>query len=321
MTQKVESPEKLFSQTFSWDAIVALSGGVLALSLAPIFIRFSAQELGATAIIFNRLWIATIALGLWKIIDVLLKKKSPDLSIQQQSYTLGDVAILLVSAIFNAACLVCWAWSLTQTSVANANILHNLTPIFATLGGWLFLGHFFDRRFVIGMLVAVGGAICIGIEDLQIATDTFLADSIALLSAVFYAATFMLAERLRVKFSTTTILLWCSFLSSLLLLPVVLIVEDRVFPISLSGWLAVSFLGIVCTGMGIGAVLYSLKRVSSGFASLFLLLEPPIAAMLAWVIFAESLNLLNGLAFVIALLGIYLSQSGQGANKVMDVGE
>ena len=318
MTQQLESPEKLFSKTYSWDAIVALSVGVLALSIAPIFIRFSAQELGANAIIFNRLWIVTIALGLWKFIDVLLSKKSPDLSIPQQSYTLGDVALLLVSAIFNAACLVCWAWSLTQTSVANANILHNLTPIFATLGGWVFLGHSFDRRFIIGLLLAVGGAISIGIEDLQVATDTFLADGIALLSAVFYAASFLLAERLRVKFSAATILLWCSFLSSLLLFPIVLIVEDRVFPASLSGWLAVSILGIVCTGMGIGSVFYSLKRVSSGFASLFLLLEPAIAAMLAWVIFAESLNVVNGLAFIAILLGIYLSQSGQGANQVMD---
>ncbi len=320
MTQQLESPEKPLSKTYSWDAIIALSVGVLALSIAPIFIRFSAQELGANAIIFNRMWIVAIALSLWKIINALLNPKSPELSMQH-NYTLGDFALFLVSAIFNAACLVCWAWSLTQTSVANANILHNLTPIFATLGGWLFLGHSFDRRFVIGMLVAVGGAISIGIEDLQIATDTFLADGIALLSAVFYAASFLLAERLRVKFSATTILVWCSFLSSLLLLPVVLIVEDRVFPISLSGWLAVSVLGIVCTGMGIGAVFYSLKRVSSGFASLFLLLEPAIAAMLAWVIFAESLNLVNGLAFIAILLGIYLSESGQQTNKIVEVVE
>jgi drug/metabolite transporter (DMT)-like permease len=171
------------------------------------------------------------------------------------------------------------------------------------------------------MLIALGGAIAIGIEDLQVATDTFTADSIALLSAVFYAASFLVTEQLRVKFSATTILLWCSFLSSLLLLPVVLIVEDRVFPSSLSGWLAVSFLGIVCTGIGLGAVFHSLKIFSSGFVSLFLLLEPPIAAMLAWAFFAERLNLLNGLAFVITLLGIYLSQSGQGADKVVAAGE
>jgi drug/metabolite transporter (DMT)-like permease len=46
-----------------------------------------------------------------------------------------------------------------------------VTPIFATLGGWLLLSHNFDRRFLIGMFLTIGGAIAIGIQDLQIATE------------------------------------------------------------------------------------------------------------------------------------------------------
>jgi len=49
---------------------------------------------------------------------------------------------------------------------------------------------------------------------------------------------------------------------------------------------------------------------------LFLLLEPIITTALAWVIFAEHLSLFNLLAFIVVLFGIYVAQSGRGANKV-----
>jgi hypothetical protein len=57
-----------------------------------------------------------------------------------------------------------------------------MTPIFATLGGWLLLGHNFDRRFLIGMILTIGGAISIGIQDLQIATEQLIGDALALFS-------------------------------------------------------------------------------------------------------------------------------------------
>jgi drug/metabolite transporter (DMT)-like permease len=68
--------------------------------------------------------------------------------------------------------------------------------------------------------------------------------------------------------------------------------------------------------IGQGIVTYTLKRFSSGFVSLFLLLEPLITTILAWGIFFERLSWLNGLAFFVVLAGIYLAKSGQGTEKV-----
>jgi len=49
---------------------------------------------------------------------------------------------------------------------------------------------------------------------------------------------------------------------------------------------------------------------------MFLLLEPIITAILAWLVFDESLSPLNLLTFFVVLVGIYLAKSGQGADKV-----
>jgi drug/metabolite transporter (DMT)-like permease len=42
-------------------------------------------------------------------------------------------------------------------------------PIFTTLGAWLLLGQRFQAKFLLGMAVAIAGAVTIAIEDLQVA--------------------------------------------------------------------------------------------------------------------------------------------------------
>ncbi|MGD1703144.1 EamA family transporter [Dapis sp. BLCC M229] len=58
-------------------------------------------------------------------------------------------------------------------------------------------------------------------------------------------------------------------------------------------------------------VTYTLNKLSSGFVSIFLLLEPFIAAILAWFIFRERLGIINWAAFFVVLTGIYLAKSSR----------
>ncbi|MCF2146128.1 DMT family transporter [Desmonostoc muscorum LEGE 12446] len=290
-------------------AYLSMPVAVFLLSLAAIFIKLSEKEIGSNATIFNRFWIGAVAFGLWNSIQASRYKLSADFLIQNEAYTIRDIIIFVVLAIINIGSLLSWAWSITQTSIANANLLHNLNPLFATLGGWLFLGHRFGKKFLISLVLALGGTIIIGIKDWQVSADNFIGDGVALVSAVFYAASFVLRERLRTKFKTTNILLWSCTLGSLFTLPIVIITEDRVFPSSFSGWLAVICLAILCQVVGQGLVTYNLKKFSAGFVSLFLLLEPIIAAILAWAIFSEELSLINWLAFLVICAGIYLAKS------------
>lgn len=214
-------------------------------------------------------------------------------------------------AIASTASVVCWAWSLTQTSVANSTVLRNLTPLFTSLGGWLFLNLKFDRQFILGMIVALLGAIAIAWDDLQIGTESLWGDCTALLSAFLYAIYLLTVEHLRNSLNATTILLWRCILGTCLIFPVVLFSEDTLFPHSRQGWLSVILLAIVCQAIGQGLLVYCLKQFSSGFIAIFLLLQPVVSAVLAWGFFAENLTLLNGLAFCLVLGGIYIAQSNQ----------
>jgi drug/metabolite transporter (DMT)-like permease len=81
------------------------------------------------------------------------------------------------------------------------------------------------------------------------------------------------------------------------------------------GWSAVIFLAIVCQVMGQGLLTYSLKQFSSGLVAVSMLTIPVLAAILAMLVFSEKLSLLNWLAFLVVLTGIYLAVSAQNVEK------
>ncbi len=129
-------------------SITFLGIAVVTLSFAPILTRIAENELGPYATIFNRFWITSLALILGNGIKILWDRQGDRSSTNvEETYTFKDFLYLFLNTILGAACLVTWAWSLTKTTVANSNILHNTTPIYAVLGGWLLLSQSFGSRF------------------------------------------------------------------------------------------------------------------------------------------------------------------------------
>ncbi|MEB3885016.1 DMT family transporter [Lyngbya sp. CCY1209] len=299
------------------SALVAIFLAIASLSFAAIFIRLSERELGPFSTILHRFWIAFLVLGVIYALEHWKTGESPEAKPKVEALNRRDLVLLIGAGVMFWGCLAFWAWSLTLTGVANSTILHNLTPLFTTLGAWVIFHESFDRRFLMGLLVATIGAIALGLDDFQVGAEHLNGDIAALLSAVFSAANLMLIETLRHKFPATVILMWCCGVGTILSLPVVLLAEDQLFPVTLSGWMAVIGLAIVCQVVGQGLQAYSLKRLSSGLVGIFLLLDPVFAAIIAWIVFVEGLTLVNTLAFATVLGGIYLAKSSQYSDRIL----
>ncbi|MEM1366832.1 MAG: DMT family transporter [Cyanobacteria bacterium P01_H01_bin.15] len=295
-------------------ALALLVIALFSVSCAPIFIRYSEMDIGPQATVLNRYLIFAAVFGLGRGLLYALRPNQKDTD--SKPFRKKDWLLLGSIGLISTLSLSLWAISLTQTSVAKSVLLNNLTPIFTALAGWLFLGRSFDRQFLIGLAIAMTGAIALGWEDLQAAqADSLLGDANALLSAVFLAAYFMVGEQLRERFSASTILLWRCSVGCILLVPFVWFTEGVLFPRSVIGWLAVIGLGIICEGLGQQLLITVMDRLSSGFVSLFLLLEPLVSAILAWVLFAETLSGLTWIAFAVVITGIYLAKSSQSASN------
>lgn len=317
--QVILSQPKLLFERQKLIAIALLLIATVAISFAAIFIKWSEAQISANATVFNRLWIATVILALSNSLNVVYLKlfngQSNPQSTEDTPYTKTVIVLLLALGFVYIGFQSLWAWSITQTSIAISTVLHNLTPIFTTLSAWLFLNQRFERRFLIGMVLAIAGMIVIGLEDIQIANGKMSGDIAALLSAVFYAAYLLIIERLRTKLSTTKILMWSSLIGAILILLILIVTGEKLFPYSWTGWLPVILLAVICHVLGNGFIAYSLNELSSGFVALFLILDPVLTTIEAWIFFSEKLVLLDWIAFVFILLGIYLAISSQSSTR------
>jgi drug/metabolite transporter (DMT)-like permease len=141
-------------------------------------------------------------------------------------------------------------------------------------------------------------------------------DSIALLSAALHGVSILTVGYLRDRGCTTDrVLLWRCVVGLLIILPLVLQADTRIFPISFQGWLWVIALAVVCHILGQGLFVFSLKQFSSSFVGIFALLKPLVTALLAWIIFAEGINLTSAIALVLILFGIYLAKSSESSAR------
>ena len=290
----------------NWLGAIALGVALLGIATASILIAIASTEMTPNAITCDRLLIATIVFSIWNTFQL-----SDEEEIGRSTYTARAIFLLLIAGISFAISLALWAWSLTQTSIANSTLLNNMMPIFTTLGGWLVFRQKFSRRFLIGMAIAVLGAVAIGIEDLHVADSNLLGDTAALTAAAFSALSILTIEQLRVQFSTSVIMQWTSLAGGLFLLPLVFLTEGQLLPASNTSWLAIIGLGLVSQALGQGLLTYSLAKFSSGFVAVSMLAIPVIAAILALAIFSEQLSLFNWLAFAVVLCGIYLAISAK----------
>ena len=299
---------KELESSASWIAPIALGIALLGIASASILIAIASTEIKPNAITCDRLSIAAIAFSVWNTVK-LLNNNDSDRASPSQSYTVRAIVLLLVAGISFAISLSLWAWSLTQTSIANSTLLNNMMPIFTTLGGWLIFRQRFSARFLMGMIIAVLGAIAIGIEDLQVADSNLIGDTAALMAAGFSAISILTIEQLRVQFSTPIVMQWTSLAGGLFLLPLVFLTGERLLPMTNTSWLAIVGLGLISQAVGQGLLTYSLAKFPSSFVAVSMLAIPVIAAILALIIFSEQLSLFNWSAFAVVLSGIYLAIS------------
>ncbi|HLO48629.1 MAG TPA: DMT family transporter [Kamptonema sp.] len=320
MTNKLTISQESFLVDPKTRAIASLLLGVAILATVPILVRLSENEISPNAVIFHRLWIAAIMLGLIKGLPIISNKLfNIDNNIDNQiapveSYIRGKVGLLLATGIFFVGSQIGWAWSLVQTSIANSALLHNFTPVFVTVAGFLLFNQRFDSRFIIGIIVGISGSVILGLDDILYGTSKIQGDVIAFISTFFLAIYLLLVERIRNQLDTITTLLCCSLIGTFATLPILLTNTDRIFPSSWLGWLALMGLGLSVV-LGHGLIVYSLKCLPSELVAVTMLLDPVFTAILAWAIFSETLDLYNLLAFITILVGTYLATTSPSAIK------
>ncbi len=282
-------------------ALLALTAGALGIAFSPIFVRLS--ELEPTATAFHRAFLALPALWLWGAVH-----RRPDGGGRPAGPR--DYAVLVLAGVFFAGDLAFWHWSIRYTTVANSTLLANFAPIFVTLGGLLLFRERFTRTFLVGMTLAVVGVCVLVGQNAAFQPDNLLGDGLGLVTAMFYAAYILTVGRVRARFSTVSVMAWSTTATAAVLLPVTLAAGESLIAPTLYGWGILLGLALVSQAAGQGLIAYALAHLPAAFSSVGLLVQPVVAALLAWVILGEAVSAWQGAGAVVILAGIAVARRG-----------
>lgn len=280
-------------------ALTALLGGAVAIAFGPIFVRLS--ELGPSATAFHRLFLALPFLWIWLA-------RQPRAAARPAGRS--DHLALVAAGLFFAADLAVWHWSIRFTSVANSTLLANFAPVFVTFAAWALFGHRPTRLFVAGMALALAGAITLMGESLALDPEHLKGDALGMTTAAFYAGYILSVSRLRARLPTVTIMAWSGLVTTLALLPVALLSGESLIPPTPRAWAVLLGLALVSQVAGQSLIAHALAHLPAGFGSVALLLQPAVAAVLAWALLAEPLSLWQAAGGVVILAGIWLARRG-----------
>ncbi len=281
-------------------ALAALILGGAAIGGSPIFVRLS--EVGPMATAFWRVALALIPIFVFSLI------KGKDSGPKPQ--TLSDYGLLILPGVILALDLAAWHLSITMTSVANATLLANLAPVFVTIIGFVFFRAKVTRIFVLGLALALAGVVVLKGGPSAFGNGDLRGDGVATIAAVFYAGYILVIGSLRSRFDTIRIMLWSTASAAVCVLPFGLIFEDHMLPATLYGWGIVFGLAFVSHASGQVAIAYALAYLPAAFSSLTLLLQPVVAAILAWILLGEAIGPMQAIGGVVVLAGILIARRG-----------
>ncbi|TCU18814.1 DMT family transporter [Rhizobium sullae] len=281
-------------------ALAALIVGGAAIGGSPIFVRLS--EVGPMATAFWRVALALIPIVLFSLI------KGKDAGPKPEK--LSDYGLLVLPGVILAMDLAAWHLSITMTSVANATLLANLAPVFVTIIGFLFFRTAVTRLFVIGLALALAGVLILKGGPSAFGNGDLAGDGIAIVAALFYAGYILAIGRLRSRFDTIRIMLWSTASAAVTIFPLALAFEDQILPATAYGWAMVFGLAFVSHAGGQVAIAYALAYLPAAFSSLTLLLQPVVAAILAWILLSEAIGPMQAIGGAVVLAGIMIARRG-----------
>ena len=276
-------------------AIAALVFGALVIGATPILVRLAAC--GPAAAGSWRLTFATPLLTL-----MAAGRGAAGIGRPSPAMALAGIAFALD--------LGCWHYGIRYTSVANATVLPNLTPVLVTLVSWAFLKERPRPIFLVGLVAAVGGAVLMAEASPPSANQgplPHIGDLLSASTAVWYGLYFLAVRAARQSSSTLSVMLWSCLVGAPPLLATALLMHEALLPATALGWAAVVGLGLAHV-FGQGSIAWALGRLPASTASVTVLVQPVMAGFLAYLIFNEALTPLQVVGGTLALSGVVVAQ-------------
>ncbi|HEY5804912.1 MAG TPA: DMT family transporter [Lysobacter sp.] len=259
-----------------------------------LFMRVAAGDFGAMALVEVRLGLGSLVLVpfLWRARAQFPAKLWPKLAI--------------IGALNSAMPFMLFAWAAKTAPAGVGAITNAMTVLFTALVGFLFFGEKIGARRAVALVAGFVGVIVL-------ASDKTAGASIGWAVAAGAGASFLyglginLVRRHLTGLPPAAVASATLGAAALLTLPFA-IANWPTHAIAMKSWLSAGMLGVLCTGLAFVMYYRLIARIGAGRASTVTYLIPVFGVAWAWLLLDEPLTIKMGIAGVMILGSVALSQ-------------
>lgn len=197
--------------------------------------------------------------------------------------------------------------SIKYIKIATALLILYTFPSLVVILGRVFLGEKITKIKLLSLLLSMMGLVIVLGGDIVFSPQGYVW---AVISAIGNASYALIGRKFSKKVESLKTLFWGFFFGAIFLLIVLLVVEGKVrIPTKVElGYLFI--LGFFCTFLPYMFFLFSFKYLEASKASIGALSEIPITSFLAFLFFAEKLNLSHFLGGGLIIFSILILMKG-----------
>ncbi|RDU24507.1 DMT family transporter [Anaerosacchariphilus polymeriproducens] len=220
--------------------------------------------------------------------------------------TKKDILILFLAGCFLAGDVALWNLSFSYTSVANANLLTNLTPFTVIPISYFLFKEKIPKFFFVGTIITLFGIYILLGGKVSPNPSNYFGDFLALCASLFYASFLLISYRLRDRIESSVIMFVSGFGSALTLFITAFFVEGNQIPHSLDQLWPLIGLTICLQVIGHNLLAHCQGKINVNLSAIICLTQPAIASVYSFFIFSEVISVKEVCGILIVMLGVYL---------------
>jgi drug/metabolite transporter (DMT)-like permease len=303
------------------EAMFAVVAAIVMFSLNAVWAREAhANVLGFTA---WRMILAIPVLGA----TVLVTRHRPGTAPRPAHVSLRAVApgvrvsMVAIGALFGLSALLNFV-AINSTTLVDVGVIHSLQPAVVALVAGRLLGEHVDWRLMARCGVAILGAFLVAAASTGQGTWSLHGDMLAVLGLILNSAWFLAGRwvRTRTEVDATDYMLVVFTTAALVVGTIAAVDGNRLHAAwAIVGWAALT---AVFGTIGHTLIAWAHRYLAAAVSSLFLLAQPVLIAVLAWIVFGETVDVaqvIGGAIVLGALAGIVTAVPDDPAPVVADV--
>jgi drug/metabolite transporter (DMT)-like permease len=223
-----------------------------------------------------------------------------------------DLGYLALCGLFGVAANQLLFFSgLKLASPIHASLIMTCSPVLVLVMAQIFLKERLTMRKILGILIAMTGAIWLITNGQEVAMGgraAVLGDLLVLLNASAYAVYLVLVKRMLKKYHPVLVIKWVFTFGLIYVIPFGISQwhSARFGEFTANVWLSVAFVLFFTTYLVYLLIGFALKEVSPTIVSVYIYLQPIIASLTAVLLAKDHLSSVRVLCGLLIFLGIYL---------------